>query len=437
MALSDDSEGLVASESGAGEQWTVSHELGSGSGGVCSSGEFTDGTSRYRREKADFADGQISLPFETDARPLATRLRYRGAPIQVLILGGGDRDGGRFGGLSPEGEPRTRAYDRTGNALYIVDAASGELIWKAVRGPTGSVSNTVYQHADLGSSLSSKVTALHSGSGVAHRLYLADTGGNVWRVDLPQGDAVDHRRDNWSLSRLARLGGGRQGDRRFFSAPEVVESVDRHGEFDGVLIASGDREHPGRYGVDNYLFYLKDRLVNSGDRLARSRAPVTAAELPDRTDCASTDSCALPLDKGWKLQLRLPGEKGLATPLVDAGRVYLPTFVPARGGGGCPPAPGRVLLYRLNLADASRIDDQPRARELASGVPVQAVAGRDRIYFPRVATVLDSVSSVAGRWASLRRRSDVPHMLSWRPAGFGKAAQNQDNTHEDGRVDAP
>jgi type IV pilus assembly protein PilY1 len=353
--------------------------------------------------------------------PLVTRVRYRGEVTDALVFAAGYNGGWTADAADRVGKDAGAADDDVGNAVYIVELATGELIWKAVRGATGSISNTRYQHAGLIDSIPSGVTALVSGSGIAHRLYAGDSGGAVWRLDLPQGDSIDHRRDNWSISKLAELGeDGITDDRRFFHAPELVESVDENGAFDGVIIASGDRAHPGRREVINYLFYLKDRAISSGDRSVRVRRPQTLAGLPERSDCLGNDadpeSCRAPLTPGWKLRLRAVGEKGLSTPLVDAGRLFFSTFIPSPPGA-CGPPIGQGVLYQLNLADASSQPGRTRDQFLGPGIPSGAIVTGDAILLPALATGSLTGPEMNSPEILLPRRSGRPRYLYWRQSG--------------------
>lgn len=344
---------------------------------------------------------ELGLAFST---PVVGTVNYRGTPEQVVIFAGG-----YHGGWSPDmssrvGKDASAADDVIGNAIYIVSADTGELVWKAVRGTTGAVSNAVYAHAGLVDSIPSRVTPLRGASGVIERLYVGDTGGAVWRVDLPPGldGDVDHRRDHWFITRLADLGadasepgGDAVHDRRFFHAPDVVRSRDSAGSFDGVLIQSGDRAHPNAYAVDNFLFYIKDREVQSGsDALLGddARPTLTIADLPDQSDCrggteivqeggVDTPCAQRRMASGWKIGLAGIGEKGLSSPLVDGGRVFFTTFTPG-DPGACPARAGSGRVYAVSLADATAAIEGQRFRDLGPGIPDEVRRIADFLYVP-------------------------------------------------------
>ena len=91
--------------------------------------------------------------------------------------------------------------DTEGNAIYVVDAITGNLIWKAVRG-TGGGSATTFEHADLVDSIPSTLSAADTdGDGFTDRIVVGDTGGNIWRADIHGNDT-----SKWKLTLLASVG---------------------------------------------------------------------------------------------------------------------------------------------------------------------------------------------------------------------------------------
>lgn len=325
----------------------------------------------------------------TFSEPVVGRVRYRQAARDVVIFAGGYHGGWSGDGGARIGKDAGAGDDPVGNALYIVDARSGELVWKAVYGPdTGSAGNREYRHAELVDSIPSKVSVLRDNSGLIHRLYVGDTGGALWRVDLPPGEGEGHRARHWFITRLAELGSdGPDTDRRFFHAPDLVRAADGEGRaFDGVLIASGNRAAPNGREVRNYLFYLRDYAVNSGDDAVRRRPSLTPGDLADRSACVDGGAgCAAPSPAGWRLALEREGEKGLSTPLTEAGRVVFSTYTPpppARDGRHCAPVEGRGALYSVKLEDGSAAGGGRRYRDIGSGIPPEPVLAGEAILLP-------------------------------------------------------
>ena len=286
--------------------------------------------------------------------------------------------------------------DSEGNAIYVVDAESGQLIWKAVRGSGGSGSR-VFEHPRLTDSIPSTLaTGDTDGDGFTDRIVVGDTGGNVWRADIHGPDT-----SKWKLSLLASLGRHTSGamgivsDRRFFHRPDLVPSKDADGMFDAVVIGSGNRPNPLDMGgmTTNFAFMIKDRHTAPGSGLDDN---IQLLELGDVTsNCLqSTTPCTVDLSKGWRLMLTEPGEKVLATPLTITGKVFFTTYLPQAGTGAtaCAPSEGAGRLYAVALQDATAVinydtsdddasnPDQPSTRadrsiELQSlGIPAEVVS---------------------------------------------------------------
>jgi type IV pilus assembly protein PilY1 len=281
---------------------------------------------------------QLALTFST---PRVARLDLGdAAPTPVLVFAGG-YNGGWLGGARV-GKDTGAGHDLIGNAVYVVDPADGRLIWRAV-GPDGGAAPDPGEHllfvANLTDSIPAPVTVIDADrNGVDDRAYVADSGGNVWRIELTEyahraADTTVTDSRNWYLTRLASLGGSGAADRRFFHAADVVQSRDGAGDYDGVVIVSGDRAAPRELEARNFAYLLKDRRTAG---TGSSPAPAISHDaLPDITEScrsAAASTCrAADLGPGWKLELQSPGEKGLSAPLVTRGRVLFTSYVPFDG----------------------------------------------------------------------------------------------------------
>jgi type IV pilus assembly protein PilY1 len=307
----------------------------------------------------------------TFSEPTVGRLDWgAGGARPVLVFAGGfDKNKDVRGSVGTN--------DTMGNAIFVVDAETGALVWKAVKGGASPspVSLTQYQHPSLLDSIPSAVAAVDSdGDSLLDRIVVGDTGGNVWRVDMP-----NNNRNNWKIALLAKLGrhaagsAGKLDDRRFFHRPDVVKSKDATASFDAVLIGSGDRPDPLDKGgsVDNYLYMIKDRDTSKGPS---ADVNIEHSALGDVTDnCLQDGSCgATPpnLSLGWKLKLEDDGEKSLASPLTVAGIAFFTTYLPTSSSTiPCQPSEGSGRLYALSLQDATSVinydttDDDPNQEE--------------------------------------------------------------------------
>ncbi|MEW8458820.1 MAG: VWA domain-containing protein, partial [Candidatus Thiodiazotropha endolucinida] len=139
---------------------------------------------------------------QTWSKPLLARMFVSGSVIDVLVFGGGydpDQDGAT-----------SRADDDQGNGIYIIRASDGTFIRR--------ISNSTSNVSGMNNSIPSDVLPFDvNRNGTLDRLYAADVGGRIIRIDIPE--------DNTSS-----LSGGVIADinsstslpyRRFFNTPEV------------------------------------------------------------------------------------------------------------------------------------------------------------------------------------------------------------------------
>lgn len=338
---------------------------------------------------------ELGMTFST---PVMGQMEIGGVKTDVAIFAGGYNGGWNADYTARIGKDLNDNDDSVGNAIFIVNVHTGDLIWKAVHGTTATSSNGHYEHAGMVDSIPSNVSVLRNLKGLIHRVYVGDTGGSIWRVDLPADDGSNSnfRRDNWFITKLADLGtDGTTTDRRFFHQPDIVQTFDSAGDFDGLLIESGDRADPNETSVENYLFYIKDRKTSSGDATVKAENSVSNPPgryvfdhaqingLADQTDCeiGTEVDCNVSLINGWKVELERSGEKGLSAPLTDAGRVFFTTFIPG-SAGTCAPSEGDGSIYVVNLADGTAAANNQRYYDIGPGIPPGALLIGDVILLP-------------------------------------------------------
>lgn len=359
--------------------------------------------------------GEFSELGMTFSTPRVAWIKYAGTPVPALIFAGG-YDGG-WSGSDRVGKDAGWDDSSEGNAIYVVNADTGALIWKAVRG-TGFDSNTVHYDANLADAIPSTMTLLDAdGNGIADRAYVGDTGGSLWRVDLPEGGDTDHRKDNWRVTRIAKFGSDdATNDRRFFHAPDVVKARDDSGDYIGIVITSGNRADPQNTSVENYLYVVKDRNVAVGSTaslIVDETDATTANDLPDITNiCIQGDetSCeATDLDAGWKLSLEANGEKGLSTPLTVNGTIFFTSYLPEGDGSSttCAPSEGSGRLYALRLKSGGVVfnlnnviegyDKADRYTSVGPGIPPGAKPLGDQILLPGTGIDGNQIIDAGGR----------------------------------------
>jgi type IV pilus assembly protein PilY1 len=323
-----------------------------------------------------------------------------GSGVQpVVVFGGGyngDDGGDNVGDLGKDAANRSNTYgadDDEGNAVYIVDAASGVLIWKATDGTTaGYVSaSKKYIQPAFDDSVPAELTAIDSnGDGKLDRLYFGDTGGRVWRADIAGAVRAD-----WSLTMLLNAGrhfsSAANNDLRFFTRPDVAPTRDGSGNFDAVIIGSGDREDPLETTTQNWFFMIKDRHTSSGAPPTTTLTPTNLANLS--VDCVGAGTCDTTTrnnltNNGWRMALGAAGSGELTASAATTvgGQVFFTTFQPSAASDTCGLSEGSGFQYAVSLQTAEAVYNYDLANDTdgavkkdrrdslgSGGIPVEVV----------------------------------------------------------------
>jgi type IV pilus assembly protein PilY1 len=360
--------------------------------------------------KADSDFSELGLTFSI---PRVAYVNYdSNVKEPVLIFGGG---------YDTNKDTRSNSLgtdDSEGRGIFIVKIADGSLVWKADYDATDSgwvSASKSYGSSALVDSIPSDITSVDTdGDRAVDRLYVGDTGGNVWRVDLAGTD-----RSNWTLNKLASLGrhsgANKRDDRRFFHRPDFVQTRDGDGNFDAVIIGSGDRANPqdtdvGSNVPENYLYMIKDRSTTTGDLSElpfSDSTSFTQGDFADLTDNCHQEvgvSCSDSETNGWVIKLEaVEGEKILSTPITLGGIVFFTTYQPPDGSSaGCGPSEGSGALGAVKLQDASAAFDfdktntttggdgtvhelqvEDRYKSIGDGIPADVISiGLDKVLPP-------------------------------------------------------
>lgn len=311
---------------------------------------------------------------QTWSTPKVARVKGRTDPV-VIFAAGYD--------AAQDTEPPT-VKDGSGRGIYILDAVTGALVWSATYGGTSgcTTSGTVTLTSGSASCTDSKMeysipsdVALvdKNYDGYIDRLYVGDTGGNVWRVDL-QPSTSSPLADTWQVRRLAALGCHSSdcsnpptgnSPRKIHFPPEVISTSG----YDAVFVVTGDREHPLSVSTstqkNNRIFMLQDQHTGNDVLATPTQSVIRPSAMVDETDCSpipAGSTRTLPTQcggtsatwtpyagqsPGYYITLE-PGEKGVNAPLVVAGSVYFGTNLPtAPDAALCTSNLGEARGYRL------------------------------------------------------------------------------------------
>jgi Tfp pilus tip-associated adhesin PilY1 len=232
-----------------------------------------------------------------------------------------------------------------GANVYAVDAGSGTLL--------KAFSTTRSVAADI-------ALLDITGNGKADYAYVADTGGNLYRIDMVSRSVANGvttytalSPSSWTIRKIASTSGG---GRKFLFAP-VLSSLAQKGKV-FVAIGSGDREHPleSHYPyssvLNRFYVYLDDLSVTSGSAINLDALQNKTTDL----GCSSTDIASDSSPAGWFINLNQygQGEQTVTSAVIVGGLVAFSTNRPIpAASGSCSTPLGEARGYWVNLWNAS------------------------------------------------------------------------------------
>lgn len=285
-------------------------------------------------------------------------------PKPMLIMGGGYdtcEDGTVLSDLN------TCGLDPKGNKVYVLDA------------DTGAVLNTL----NTTRSVVGDVTVVpNSVTGLAEYAYAADTGGNVYRINMTGTPA------SWTIHKIAALGcatsacPGGVANRKFLFAPEVVVGP----TYNAVLVGSGDREHPlvtdtVTASVDNAFFMIKDDVsVTSPTAISLDQGVLVEID-PENGGPTTSQQVALDsgTNKGWYLQFGSgthDKEQVVTSAVAVFGVVTFSTHMPkAADPNSCGSNLGIARVYNIQYLNAAPVGGTTYQQIDGGGLPPSPVSG--------------------------------------------------------------
>jgi len=290
--------------------------------------------------------------------PNVERLKLNGDTKTVLIFGGGYDTG--------QDTVTVRTADAVGRSVYIVDAESGALLWRA-----GPDVNADLQLTDMKYSIPGRIKPVDVDSnGYVDQLYFGDMGGQLWRMDIEESD------DASPLSSL--ITGGRIADfatdnsdidtRRFYYPPDVALIIENgQAPYLSILAASGYRSHPLNQTIRDRMYMMRMDDIYKAPAVYNT---ITEADLFDTTDNIIGEGSAaqkgsavtnLGTAKGWFISFEemdgsFIGEKALSEPLIIGGIGLVTTYVPEDldpNAASCVPKAGTGIIYYVNVTDGT------------------------------------------------------------------------------------
>jgi len=315
--------------------------------------------------------------------------------LDVLIFGGG------YDTINDNNNDKehktTRLVNKVGNAIYIVNARTGELIWSVSDWDSVGHSSSTLTLGDMKFSIPGRIRTVSlpkdnekikvSDLGIANQFFAADVGGQIWRF------FINDKASN--LNNFIIPAGNGQGlfaavhisgdARKFYTEPDVSIAKINGKRVLVLNIGSGYRAHPLNkfiedrfYSIrttnisnpnvqeiilDNNMYDATDNLIQTGNKHQKEEAErimnnfgswyirlgvgkeMIIGKNPDGTDKINPASSI--------------GEKILSTPLTVDGKIFFSTYEPVVDQNNiCSSKIGFNRLYGVNLKDGTPINNR-------------------------------------------------------------------------------
>ncbi len=280
---------------------------------------------------------------QTWSQPKVALIKGNANP--VLIFGAGYNQ-------AEDSESPTAYGTNGGRGIFIVDAVTGDMLWQASPNATCASGVACAQVPGMTYAIPADITLIDRNfDGYIDRLYAADLGGNIWRVDLEPKTGVTSL-SNAQVTLLAALGGTGNTKRKMFFPPDVVLTK----SYDAVVASTGDREHPlyiqQANSIVNRFYMIKDTNVGmsaTGWTAVHDDTSSTANNAPTALFNATSTLYDKSLS-GFYVTLPGAGEKGVNAPTTVAGTVYFGTNTPtAPSSTSCQGNLGTARSYAVNF----------------------------------------------------------------------------------------
>lgn len=252
---------------------------------------------------------------------------------------------GQFGVIVSSGYHNNAQTD---GKVWVLNAANGSVIKEFTLATTGG----------LGAPLASDTDA----DQVADRVYVADTLGNLWRLDLAGSNTSNWRIPASLNANPLFVAQNAAGTRQAITAPlaSAFNEKGQHMVFFGTgsFYRTGDNEVPSNPPVDTFYGIIDGGLRIDGRSALREQTILREATLASGEKARAISQNAMQSgDKGWYLDLAGPsgaqGERVVAKATLRSDRVIFTTMTPS--ADPCAFG-GTSWIMSVNLSSGGRLN---------------------------------------------------------------------------------
>ena len=260
---------------------------------------------------------------------------------KVVLLFGGGYD-------TAEDNRDSRATSSIGNAVYMIDPETGDLLWSA------SNTNADTKLTEMTSSITSEIkTVDFDGDQITDYFFVSDLGGRVWRFDLNDNNEEKIDKSNFIAGAGMIFDANKDSSKyqRFYDAPSIsyFSNPKTKEKFLTISIGSGFRASPLKNGTNDSkdsFYVIKDSHITTPPATYTVPSRAGFKDIKSTTQTIKRDEVSV-----WKYDLT-DGEKVLSSPLTANGNIFFTTFSPsssAASSNSCNTDIGSSRVYTVNF----------------------------------------------------------------------------------------
>jgi len=291
------------------------------------------------------------------SEPVVAKIKLNGVEKLVLVFAGGYD-------MAYEDSSYNAATDSLGKQLYMVDAATGELIWWASN--TSSAANT--KVSGMNYSIPSKPTLIDlDNDNYIDAIYVGDLGGQVLKFNINNKNTGVSTLATGKI--IAKLGvsdttlSGVENRRKIYE-PVTVTRVKRNNEkYMAVVVGTGYRSRPLNKQINDVIVVMKDKEDYYSSTSTPINTPFKINDLYDVTTVFNPDTLLKQTSSssGFKIVMKeksnsFVGEKLLSEQIVYDNKIIFSTYIPDGYSTRCYPIEGFSRSYQISLFDGSPTD---------------------------------------------------------------------------------
>lgn len=246
---------------------------------------------------------------QTWSAPRFLKMELNGGAVKEVLVFGGGYD-------PAQDRASSRTDDNYGNAVYVVDAISGERLAYFSANAEGENNTFSLQIAAMKNGIIGFLPVDINSNGITDRLYATDVGGRVFRIDIPDNDFPETAISGGMIADINING---EGFQRFFTTPEVAYYSRGGEQFLAILVGSGFLPRPLNNTVTDRFYMIKDPAIWTAPRDRNGDIRYSSVSEDDLYNASDNRIQQGSITEIKQARTELAGKRGWYIDLIDEG----------------------------------------------------------------------------------------------------------------------